>query len=101
MTRQLAPEIPSVCAAVLLLFALGQWPYGYYTFLRVAVTAAAAYNAFRCDSESLWLWLFLGIALLFNPLFPVHMRRADWAVFDVAAAVAFAAFAVSQSLRRG
>ena len=83
--------IPAVTAAALLLVALGQHPYGYYTFLRWAVTVAAlvvAWAAFTGFQH--WAgWLFVGIALLFNPLAPVYLDRATWRPIDIASAAAF------------
>jgi hypothetical protein len=84
--------IPALAAALLLLIALGHHPYGYYTFLRLAVCAAAivvAWIAWRSDAE--WaMWPFIGIAILFNPLVPVYLQRSTWKPIDLICALAFA-----------
>jgi hypothetical protein len=85
--------IPAASASVLLLVALGHHPYGYYTFLRWAVTIAAvvvAVVAWRSDSP--WVtWPFIAIAILFNPIAPVYMTRHSWQPVDIVCAIAFAA----------
>jgi len=83
--------IPAVAAAVLLLVALGQHPYSYYTFLRWAVTAAAVVVAsVAWKSTSQWVtWPFVGIAILFNPIAPIYMTRQHWRPVDVICAIAF------------
>ena len=85
--------IPAGAAAILLLIALGQHPYGYYTFLRWAVTIAAVVVAVVAwKTQSQWVtWPFVGIAILFNPIAPVYMTRASWRPIDIVCAIAFAA----------
>ena len=85
--------IPAVAAAALLFIALGHHPYGYYTFLRWAVTIAAivvAVVAWRSTFQ--WVtWPFVGIAILFNPISPVYMTRQSWRPIDIICAIAFLA----------
>lgn len=78
-----------VIASVVLLGALGSWPYGYYRFLRWVVCIAAVVMAFGAYARRmLWaVWLLGFIALLFNPLAPVHLTRDVWRPIDVATAV--------------
>lgn len=68
---------------------------GYYDFLRLAVTAVAAYLALRAYrlNQTAWLWLLGGIALLYNPVFRVHLDRDDWWPLNAGAAIAFAIYA--------
>ena len=84
--------VPALAAALLLLIALGDQPYGYYTFLRWAVCVAAvvvAWIAWESDSE--WAtWPFVAIAILFNPLVPIYLQRSTWRPIDVGCAIAFA-----------
>ena len=85
--------IPAVAAAILLVLALGHHPYGYYTFLRWAVTVAAIVVAAAAwKSGFQWVtWPFVGIAILFNPIAPVYMTRQSWRPIDIICAIAFAA----------
>ena len=85
--------IPAVAAAILLVVALGHHPYGYFTFLRWAVTVAAiAVAGAAWKSEFQWATCpFVGIAILFNPIAPIYMTRHSWRPIDVICAIAFAA----------
>jgi hypothetical protein len=85
--------IPALAAAALLVIALGEHPYGYYTFLRWSVTIAAlvvAWVAWHSPAQ-IATWLFIGIAVLFNPIAPVYLTRETWRAIDVATAVCFLA----------
>lgn len=88
--------IPSAIAAVMLLGAIGYWPYGYYTVLRWVTCAAAIAAALGGYTFKIpWaIWSFGFIAILFNPLIPVHLSRDLWQLMDIAAAVLFAAAAL-------
>ena len=80
--------VPSIFAAILLVAALWEWPYGYYGILRWVTCAVAIFVAYKAY---LWrahwgAWIFGLMAAIFNPLFPIHFSRAVWAVIDLAAA---------------
>ena len=78
--------------ALMCLAALLPMPYGFYTLLRLVVTIAAvlvAYGWLQRDRSSFVPFAFGGIAILFNPLIPVHLSRAAWAPIDLAVAAAF------------
>lgn len=74
-------------SAALLLAALGDWAYGYYTFLRIAVCLTAVFGAVESISEDSKWWVVLsGIAILFNPVIPIHLDKATWAPIDIISA---------------
>ncbi|MFN3832117.1 MAG: DUF6804 family protein [Allorhizobium sp.] len=80
-------------AAALLLAALLPMPYGYYGFMRLAVTVAAciwAWTAYEREGLTGQVVLAGALALLFNPILPVHLSRSIWAPIDVLAATCFA-----------
>ncbi len=85
--------VPCLFVACLLIAAVATLPYGYYVLLRWVVTATALYAAwssFRAKRE-LWFY-FLGlVAIVFNPLLPLHLTREIWQPLDVAAASLFVA----------
>jgi hypothetical protein len=61
-------------------------PYGFFTLLRFIVCAVGvylAYKTYESDRESLWVWVFGGIAVLFNPIIPIHLQREIWVIIDV------------------
>jgi len=88
--------------AVLLLVAVAPLPYGYYTFTRLVVCLSAiffAYSGFVSGDKSLWPWIAVAVALIFNPLIPVHLSKDVWMYLDVAAAAFFGALAYKASRR--
>ena len=72
-----------------LLLALAHWPYAYYQLLRWAVCGIAAFSAYQeyKQQKRLWMWIFVGLAVLFNPIVPIHFTRDVWQIFDVGGAV--------------
>jgi len=85
-----------VLAAVLPIFVL-MWgmlpgnPYGYFVFLRIVVcfVAFAYVPLFVGQQRYNLVYVFGFIALLYNPIFPVHLTREKWLVLDAATIVAF------------
>lgn len=81
--------IVQLVAIVLLLVAVGEHPYDYYKFMRFVVCAVcgcAAYFAHE-SNRKIWVWVYLTIAVLFNPFATVHLDRERWAPIDVGTAV--------------
>lgn len=81
-------------AAALLLLALAKWPIGYYEFLRLVVCAAAgvlAWQASKVPGRGAWVFLMVGVALLFNPIYAIHFKRDTWAWLDIAVSLVFLA----------
>lgn len=80
-------KILTIIASGFLLVALFDGlPYGYFTLLRFVVCAVGAYVAYKIyesDNDSLWVWLFGGIAILFNPIIPIHLTREVWWIIDL------------------
>ena len=83
--------IPGLVAAIMLVGALGAWPYAYYQLLRVVVCGVAVFvvwTAHICNNA--WaVWLLGIVAVLFNPLLPVHLSREMWSVIDLICAALF------------
>lgn len=99
MKPTLAPWL-GAAGAGLSLIALGNLPYGYYTFLRVAITGIAillSVMAYRALDFG-WLWALIPIAILWNPAIPIHLERTTWAGLNVAAAalLGFAGYYLSR-----
>lgn len=78
--------------AIMLLVALGDMPYGFYSLLRWVACAAflcLAYQEHQLRGEtSAWLIMFAILALLFNPVLPVHLTHEAWAPVDAGSAIA-------------
>lgn len=78
--------------AALSLLALIDMPYGYYMFLRLVVClSAAAIAVSTWRTATLWAAAFATLALLFNPIFRVHLDRETWQPINVVAAVLYIA----------
>lgn len=85
-------KIARVISVILLLWALDRHPYGYYTLLRFVVCGVSAYGAYFSSEIIIrkgWAWIFGIIAILFNPIIPIHLDRGTWAVIDVIVAAVF------------
>jgi hypothetical protein len=81
---------------VVLLIATWKMPYGYYTLTRVVVCGVAALLAFaswqeETSTSKVWSAVFGVIAVFFNPIFPIYLKRVTWFYFDVGGALIFAA----------
>lgn len=89
--------------AALLVIATFDLPYGYYTLLRIVVCAfAVAVFACAWDGDAptrIWPLTFVGVAIVFNPLIPIHLDRATWFFLDVGAAVLIVAHLATARLR--
>lgn len=76
--------------AAMLVLALFQLPYGYYTLLRLVVCLTAAIIAFQSwPKGQMWAIAFGFVALLFNPLIIVALDRETWAPIDAATAAMY------------
>ena len=76
----------TVLVAILLIVAAeGRHPYGFYMVLRPAATVGGAYWAVRVYRAGPrgWMWAFLAVALLLNPILPVRMQRSQWQPIDM------------------
>jgi len=90
-TKKRPHLIPSLIAAAMLLLALVPWPYGYYQLLRFVVSGVAVYIASMVyQKQRFWAtYLFGFVAILFNPLIPIHLSRKIWQPIDVICAILF------------
>lgn len=89
------PKALLLIPAAFLIVATMPLPYGYYTLLRLIVTIAGvffAWSEFQTHQRlTVWVLLFGFLALLFNPVIPVHLNREMWFVLDLGAAAIFIA----------
>jgi hypothetical protein len=86
-----------ICAAFLLLAVL-KLPIGYYTFLRIAVTAVAIIAIVNEIKNGIGFWIIaFGItAILFNPLIPIYLHdKSIWIPIDIVVAILFIAKALT------
>ena len=80
--------IPLYLAALMLL-CLAPMPYGYYTLVRILATVVFGIYAYKCyeAKKEGMTWVFLTLALLFQPFAKVGLGRTVWIIIDVIVAV--------------
>ena len=74
-----------IILAILLLLCLFHFPYGYYQFVRIAATIGfvlLAYDAYEKGSKIQTI-VYIGLAILFQPLIKVALGRTIWNIVDV------------------
>ena len=78
--------VPQCIVSLMLLWALNpDNPYGYYILLRIACCAVFAYlarKAFHLERQG-WVWILGIMAVVYNPIIPVHLTREIWALVNV------------------
>ncbi len=83
--KTLSPAvIISAVAALACIVGVFSLPYSYYMLLRCIATGSAVY-LLACHAKVLpetCKWVLVVIALLFNPIFKVHLGREVWQVVD-------------------
>ncbi len=81
----------SFLCAILLFLAVLKLPMEYYRFLRVIVFVGALLIVIKNYKEQLfWVFLFIGIAILFNPVFPIYLyKHSIWMPIDIVVGILF------------
>lgn len=74
------------------------WPYFFYTLLRWIICISSGIVAVKFFESKITAWslIFGGVAILFNPIFPVYLEKASWVSLDFICSALFflAAFSV-------
>lgn len=88
-----------ISGIALLLAIVPTLPYDYYVLLRWFIFISSIVVAYGFYKSKLigWMWVFAGIAFLFNPLFPIYLPRSTWTPIDLISAVLF--FISSNSIK--
>ena len=89
----LKPLLP--VAIIMLLFGIpSMWPYAYYQILRWVVTIAALVGAYDAHEakRTYWIAAFVAIAILFNPIAPIHLDKITWSLIDLVVASAIGTY---------
>lgn len=67
-------------------------PYRYFILLRFVVCTVGIYLAYKIyedNKESLWIWAFGFIAILFNPIIIIYFQREQWWFIDLIVGIFF------------
>ena len=81
------PPIPQIVGIAMLAWALVPAnPYGYYILLRIVVCGIFAFLALKAHElkQEGWVWVLSITAVVYNPIFQVHLNRQIWFVVNVA-----------------
>ena len=81
--------VARIITSIILLWALNEHPYIYYTMLRFIVCGVSVYGCIRAIKYGRmdWTWIFGVIAFLFNPIVPIHLDRRIWEIIDIIVAI--------------
>jgi len=76
----------------LLLIALLSLPYYYYQLMRWAICGCAAYLAYQHYKEKsggVLTIAFIVIAIVYNPIEPIHLFKVAWIVINIITVIVF------------
>jgi hypothetical protein len=65
---------------------------GFYSLVRIIVTISAVAATIQNSSNGINIWsiIYGGMAILFNPLFPVYLHdKGAWVMIDIIAIILF------------
>ena len=82
-------SIVKTILAILLLICLLDMPYGYYQLVRFVAMAGFAYLAFMANESGTQteMFIYIALAILFQPIFKIALGREVWNVVDVVVAI--------------
>jgi hypothetical protein len=89
----------SLIAGLILILALFHMPYGYYSFMRIAISLICVYNIYNCIelNQKDWKFFFyISCLILHNPIFKVHFKREEWFPIDIVCICIFAFIAYTE-----
>ena len=101
MEKKISIKPHVVASIALLLLAILPLPYGYYTLLRLVVCITAIFLAWMSYKKQKirWTWAMGLIALVFNPIMPLHFGKEIWVVIDLSTAIFFTIFLIKVKLK--
>ncbi|MDO5987114.1 hypothetical protein Q4Q39_06790 [Flavivirga amylovorans] len=83
-------RITSIICAILLFMAVLKAPREYYWLLRTVVSIGAVLVIFKNIATTYWVLLFLIVAILFNPIFPIYLyKKVLWMPLDIITGLLF------------
>ena len=88
--------------AALFFLCLANMPYGFYNLVRfvaMMVFAVYAYTYYEKKSNKLAI-IFLSLAILFQPLLPIHLGRTLWNIIDVIVAIFLIVLYIKENYRK-
>jgi len=93
MTKNSLTLVYIVPALLLLLVTFVNFPYGFYTLLRLIVSISSGFiiylNYKKEKRITTSVIIFTIICLLFNPIIPVHLTKSQWIPIDIITSIIF------------
>ena len=93
MTKNSLTLVYIVPAILLLLVTFVNFPYGFYTLLRLIVSISSGFIIYLNYKEEKRITtsviIFTIICLLFNPIIPVHLTKSQWIPIDIITSIIF------------
>lgn len=76
-----------IIAVIVLFVAYTDQPISFYNILRFVICGVGIYSAYFAfkSKQNIWILLMITMAILFNPLFPIHFERSQWEIYDAIA----------------
>lgn len=76
-------------SVALLFYATSRNTYSYYIFLRWFVFVSSIYFAYESNKndKKIWLISFSVLALIFNPIVPIYLKKEVWTFIDLFSAI--------------
>lgn len=87
------PLLASLSALALAVF--GDLPYDFFVLLRVLVFITCCMSLaiiWRYDRTSNWIWVFISIAVLYNPFLLIHLHKSTWSWINFIAFIVLGLF---------
>jgi uncharacterized membrane protein len=91
MNQSIPRRAAQASALALILSVLPVWPYLYQTLLRYLVGVTAIFLVIRADelNKSSWVWLWIAVAIVFNPIVPLYLAPQTQAIMSLACGLVF------------
>ncbi|TDE05828.1 DUF6804 family protein [Flavobacterium sandaracinum] len=91
--------IIKIVLATLLLLCLLNMPYGFYQFVRFAAMVGFAYLAYSANEHNNKneLFIYISLAILFQPFFKIAFGRMIWNIVDVIVGIGLAISVIKDS----
>ena len=86
----IAVKVAHIVPAAMLVAAPFSEGADYFENLRWIVCGSCSFLAYKIKDtviEDGWYFVFVGLAILFNPLLPFHNERSTWALIDAGGAI--------------
>ncbi|MBM2813471.1 MAG: hypothetical protein HW421_233 [Ignavibacteria bacterium] len=77
--------VARIIVAILIALAFLKLPYGYYTLLKFITSIVLVFGLilYLSSKKIYWVAIFGLFALIYNPVFPLHLGRDIWEIINI------------------